>query len=213
MTKLLVLVSGLAGCLSVPDGPPVECKVTSECNTDAGEVCDEGVCYGDPPPGPFAALITPPGKRKSELVAREMLLDGLPQDGYFGTFELEKPVTFSGQIVCPNECGASELAATIVVTRPSGFVGGPLFRQVFDTEPRTGAFQLVLPPVRAGEAEYTVTVNPGKRDQPGTTTSIAELVPPLRTTLSIDKNETGKTLDLGEAVPLAITGTIVDAQD
>jgi hypothetical protein len=213
MKQLLAAVA-LTGCLSVPDGPPKECSVTADCDTANGEVCEEGTCWGNPPAGPFAALLTPPSKRKADLVAREMIIDGFPQDGFWNTFQLEQPVTFTGQIVCPNECISGELGATIVVTRPSSFIGGPLFRQVFETDPRTGTFQLVLPKVRAGEPDYAITVIPDGRQASTGKTSIAELVPPLRTSLSISTSQTGNTIDLGGEEPLlSITGTIVDAQD
>ncbi len=211
MKKLAALLF-VTGCLSVPDAPPVECKVTSDCDTANGEVCEEGVCWGNPPPGPFAVLVTPPAERKTELVSRELIVPDLPVDGYFGDLELRDPVTFSGQIVCPNECTTAELSATITVTRPSTFVGGPTFRQVFETDPQTGTFQLVLPPVGEGEPGYTVTITPDGRQQPRMVTSLAQLVPPLRTTLDITKSETGRTIDLGGDAQV-ITGSIVDAQD
>lgn len=202
----------LAGCLSVPDEPPTECKVTSDCDTAHGEVCEEGVCWGNPPAGPFAVLLTPPSERKTELVSRELVLSELPANGYFDDLELAEPVTFTGQIVCPNECTNAELAATIIVTRPSSFFGGPIFRQVFDTDPRTGAFQLVLPRVQPGEPDYSLTIVPDGRD--GGDKSLAQLVPPLHTTLRLDKSETGRTLDLGGTqTPLVLSGTIVDDKD
>lgn len=211
MKQLAALALLFAGCLSVPDEQPVECKITTDCDTANGEVCEEGVCWGNPPAGPFAVLLTPPSELKTEMVSRELILDSLPSAGYFDDLELGKPVTFSGQVVCPNECAQAQLSATIVATRPSSFAGGPAFRQVFDTDPRTGTFQLVLRPVGDGEPDYTITIVPDGRD--GNEDSLAQLVPPLRTTLSITKNEAGKTIDLGSSDPLEITGTIVDAND
>ncbi len=215
MKHLTAFVIVLGGCLSVPNEAPVECKVTSDCDTATGEVCEEGVCWGNPPVGPFAVLVTPPSERKTSLVSRELIVSSLPADGYFGDLELGEPLTFSGTIVCPNECTTAELAATITVTRPSSFVGGPTFRQVFDTDPRTGSFQLVLPPVGDGEPDYTITIVPDFRQQPRTDgESLARLVPPLRTTLSIKNSQAGNTIDLGgEDAPVLISGTIVDAQD
>lgn len=211
MIRLSALSLLLAGCLSVPDSQPVECKVQSDCDTANGEVCEEGTCWGNPPAGPFAVLITPPGERKTDSVAREMIVDSLPADGYFGDLELGAPATLSGQIVCPNECANTDLGASIVVTRPSSFVGGPSFRQVFDTDPRTGAFQLVLPRVLDGEPSYTMTVIPEGRDS--SEESLARQVPPLRTILTLDKSEAGRTIDLGSADPRIIEGSIVDAND
>ena len=210
MKQLAALALLLAGCLSVPDAQPVECKLTSDCDTANGEVCEEGVCWGNPPTGPFAVLLTPPSERKTDAVSRELIVDSLPADGYFGDLELGAPVTFTGQVVCPNECGQTELSATIVVTRPSSFAGGPAFRQVFETDPRTGGFQLVLPSVGDGESDYTITIIPDGRAGED---SLARLVPPLRTSLSIMKSESGKTIDLGSSAPLEITGSIVDAND
>jgi len=211
----LAISSSQLGCLAVPASPDVECKVTADCDTDHGEVCDEGVCWGNPPPGPFAALITPPTERKREIVSRELTLEAIPADGYFGDIALQEAVTFSGQIVCPNECSESTLGATIVVTRPSSFVGGPTFRQVFTSDPTTGTFQLALPRVQPGEPPYTITATPDGRDLPGTNTeTIAELVPPLHIQLALDNSQAGKTLDLGGESPLTtITGSIVDLQD
>lgn len=210
MNQLAALALLLAGCLSVPDAQPVECKITSDCDTANGEVCEEGVCWGNPPAGPFAVLLTPPSARKTDAVSRELILDSLPADGYFGDLDLGAPVTFTGQVVCPNECAQAELSATIVATRPSSFAGGPVFRQVFETDPRTGGFQLVLPPVGDGEPDYTITIIPDGR---GGEDSLARLVPPLRTSLSINKSQSGKTIDLGSSDPLEISGTIVDAND
>ncbi len=212
--RAVVFSTILAGCLSVPDGPAVECKVTSDCDTANGEVCEEGVCWGNPPVGPFAALITPPIERKNTVVSREVRLESLPADGYFGDLGLQEPVTFSGQVVCPNECTNASLAATIVVTRPSAFVGGPGFRQVFTSDPDTGTFQIVVPRVQPGEADYEITVVPDGRDQPGSAPAINELVPPFHTRLTLDKDQNGKTIDLGGGSPLGtVAGTIVDFQD
>jgi hypothetical protein len=207
---VLAVAVALGGCLSVPDETPVQCKSNADCDTANGEVCEENVCWGNPPPGPFAALIAPPTKRKDELVSHELLIDALPQDGYFGDLMLAEPVTYSGQVVCPNECGDEMLAASIEVTRPSTFPGGPGFRQVFLTDPRTGTFQLVLPRVRPGEPDYSITIIPAGRsaDDPFV---MANLVPPLRTTLSLDTSQIGKTFDLGgESLPVILTGEIVD---
>ncbi len=210
-----ILATTAIGCLSVPDSPTVECQVTADCDTAHGEVCDEGVCYGNPPPGPFAALLTPPSERKHDAVAHEFTLESLPADGLFGDLALAAPVSFSGQVVCPNECSETALGASIVATRPSKFVGGPTFRQVFTSDSATGAFEIEVPPVEAGEAPYTITIVPGGRDTPSTgARSLAELVPPLHTQLALDNNLTGKAIDLGGTTPLpTISGSIVDIHD
>ena len=213
LARVLLAGALAGGCLSVPDEKPVECKVTSDCDTANGEVCEEGVCWGNPPPGPFAALIAPPTSRKDELVPHEQILQAIPADGYFGDLILEQAVVYSGQVVCPNECGTELLSASIEVTRPSTFPGGPGFRQVFSTDPRTGTFQLVLPPVHPGESDYAITITPDNRTADPATGQMANLVPPLRTSLSLVANQSGKTYDLGgTTLPITISGTIVDFQ-
>lgn len=211
MKQFSLLALLLAGCLSVPDEQPVECKVQSDCDTANGEVCEEGVCWGNPPAGPFAVLLTPPSEHRLDMVPREIILEALPQNGYFDDLELGRPVTFSGQVVCPLECSQSQLAATIVATRPSTFVGGPAFRQSFESDERTGLFQVVLPPINPGEPDYTLTIIPDGRD--GNEEGLARVVPPLRSSLSIMKSEAGNTIDLGGSKQPVIEGSIVDAND
>ncbi|HRC56826.1 MAG TPA: hypothetical protein PKU97_12930, partial [Kofleriaceae bacterium] len=46
-----------AGCLSVPDEDEPQCRRASDCDQAVGEVCEEGVCWGDPPSVPLAAIV------------------------------------------------------------------------------------------------------------------------------------------------------------
>jgi len=214
--KRFLVLAPLAACLSVPDGPAPECKVTSDCDTANGEVCDEGICYGNPPPGPFAALVSPPSERKNDVVSREVELLEIPADGHLGDVALDAPVTYTGQIraFCPtpSDCTDISLGATITVTRPSIFQGGPTYRQVVTTEPRTGLFQLVVPRTRDIDQPYTITVIPeGRGDEPDMGITPAQLVPPLRTELRIADNETGKTLDLGGITLATIDGKVTNS--
>ena len=50
----------MAACIAAPgpDDRPA-CTSVADCNGVAGEVCDEGVCWGDPPIGSFAAVLSP----------------------------------------------------------------------------------------------------------------------------------------------------------
>ena len=73
MKRAVLLLTLLAGCLDVPSGPDVECSTTSDCDSASGEICDEGVCWGNPPQGMYAVVISPPSSRK-DLVPRELTM-------------------------------------------------------------------------------------------------------------------------------------------
>src|SRR5690606_14469465 len=117
----------LAGCLEVPAGPGQECRVDADC--DAGEGCGEGLCWGAPPAGVFAATLSAPAKRE-DLIATELALLELPADGWLGDVQLEAPVTISGRVeaYCPSanqSCSTLSIGAEVRVTRPARFPGGP----------------------------------------------------------------------------------------
>ncbi|MEO8703020.1 MAG: hypothetical protein ABI867_23440, partial [Kofleriaceae bacterium] len=203
----------LPACLSVPDGPKPECESNTDCDTAHGEVCEEGVCWGNPPPGSFAAIVTPPSERKSDLVSRELELVSIPPDGYLGDVALEQPVLYTGQIiaVCPApvaQCDTTPLGATIVVTRPSFFAGGPGYRQVVTTDPRNGSFAIALPPTRPDDPAYTVTVVPDGRDPAPGTIDTGELVPPMQARLRVAEDQNGKSFQLGATALPTIEGKI-----
>lgn len=213
--KALALIL-LAGCLSVPEGGEIECQTNADCDNAHGEVCQENVCWGNPPPGPFAAVVTPPSELNNRLVTREIPNLLIPDDGWLGDIALDEPVTYSGQVVptcaAPVDCSTTALGAKITVTRPSQFQGGPGISISTETDPRTGKFELVVPRTRANEAPYEVTVVPSGRggSYPGETTP-GQLVPPMRTTLAITDNVANQMLPIGGASLLKIDGSIVDA--
>ena len=61
----------LAGCLEVPHGAGDRSATTTrDCNAAHGEVCDEGVCWGNPPTGLFAATLSPPSDARGSDVDR-----------------------------------------------------------------------------------------------------------------------------------------------
>ena len=62
-------LSLLVGCVDVAVGPQPQCKRQSDC--DPGEACQEGVCWGNPPAGMFAATLGPPSGR-TDLVPVEI---------------------------------------------------------------------------------------------------------------------------------------------
>src|SRR5678816_211888 len=84
-----------AACIDVPDGPAPECKATADCDRAAGEVCEDGTCWGNPPPGPFAALVSPPKEHLDDLVSREIEDLPIPDFGWIGDISLDEPVTYS----------------------------------------------------------------------------------------------------------------------
>ncbi len=214
----LVVGSILGGCLAVPDGKAPECKLTSDCDTVNGEVCDEGVCYGNPPAGMFVAIVSPPSERKAELVSRELSSLEVASDGQLGDIALEEPVTYMGQLrlLCPAplDCSETKLGASISVTRPSLFSGGPGFSAVVQTEPRTGKFELVLPRTRDNDAPFSLTVVPeGRGDAPPTTGELtpARMVPPLRMELAVAESQSNQILDLGAVELPTVRGTLTSS--
>ena len=193
------------------------CQSTDDCAS--GEVCQEGTCWGNPPAGMFAAQIVPSGDR-SDLATSEIPMLAIPQNGWLGSVTFPAPVTFSGRVeayCAPGNttCMSSSLGATITVTRPSEFAGGPPFREVITAKDAvargTSSFTAPLPVTGANDAPYVVTIVPdGRGDQPPTTgTSPAMLAPPMRATLTATDN-TSTIFVLGSAMTQQITGTITD---
>ena len=124
MTRLLALTL-LAGCLSVPRQQKPACSSSDDCG--GGEVCDEGVCYGNPPAGMFAAALGAPSDR-TNVVQTELPQLAVPSDGWLGDVVIDSPITLAGRVVAycaaPMACTDATLPATITVTRASLFPGG-----------------------------------------------------------------------------------------
>lgn len=216
-TILNVLVASIAatGCLDVPASLKPECTEQSECDTTNGEVCEEGVCWGNPPEGTFAAVISPPSDQP-DLVAKELTQLVISESGWLSGLMLERPVSISGQLdaVCtpPVVCDRP-ITATITITRDSHFAGGPGFKTVVST---TGgldgaSFEVNLPRTRDGDAEYIMTIVPeGRGDQPGTGITPAQLVPPMRTELGVPGNMSKVFMMGGLNLPV-VDGTLLGA--
>lgn len=210
----------LGGCLDVPSGPAPECTTASDCDSANGEVCDEGTCYGNPPQGMYALVISPPAERK-DLVPRELVMPAIADDGWIADLALEKPSVFSGRVeaICnaPNPCDRGSVGATITITRPSAFKGGPGFKVIADAEsgPDTNgpAFEIALPKTSVSDAPYVVTVIPtGRGDEPQSgSPSAAELYPPMRFALDAKNNSYTRTIMLGGATLPTIDGSVVGA--
>jgi hypothetical protein len=209
----LAWAASLAGCLSVPDGPAPMCQSTSDCDQAHGEVCDEGVCWGNPPPGPFAAVISPPSTRR-DLVPRELPQVDIPPDGWMGDLALDAPVLLKGRIVafCPppmSGCDSKTLGATVTVSRRSQFHGGPGFKAVVNVESGADSFAIPVPRTRVGDDPYTVTIVPAGGLQAGTDPSPAEQVPPLRMQVSITATAaTNGVIELGGLDLPVVSGTL-----
>ena len=218
-TVLVALGLG-AGCLEVPGAQGSECKVDSDCNTASGEVCFEGLCYGDPPLGMYAATLSAPITRE-DLIATEVPLLTLFSDGDLGPLTLETPVTFSGRVeaACSTSqttCSTMSIAAQVRITRPSRFPGGPALRLVALSKsgmPRgTDSFTIEIPRTHPGDPPYRITIDPeGGSDTPPTHggKDPAQLVPPRRLALAAETDIEHQTYALGSNA-VQISGTLKD---
>ncbi len=218
---LLVPVSAaLCGCLAVPSGPAPECTKASDCDTANGEICDEGTCYGNPPQGMYAVVISPPAERQ-DLVPRELVMPAIADDGWIADLALQRPTVFTGRVEAscnpPTPCDRGAIGATITITRPSMFKGGPGFKVIADAKTSLDSsgpsFEVALPKTAANDTQYLVTVIPtGRGDEPqGGSPSAAELYPPMRFTLDAKNNSYTKTILLGGATQPTVDGTVVGA--
>lgn len=197
------------GCLSVPETAQPMCSSTDDCAS--GETCFQSVCYGNPPTGSYAAVLSPPSDRV-DLAQVEMPSIALPDSGDLGTLALEAPGTFAGtlQAVCaaPSDCANSGLGATITITRPSTIANGQPFRAAVNTS--TPSFQLAVPASHG--TGYTVLIMPnGRGDSPSGGVSAAQIVPPLRLTdVMIGDDHATLPITLGGSDLATIEGQLAD---
>jgi len=206
-------LAALGACLHVPDGPAPMCSVSADCDQMHGEVCEEGVCWGNPPPGPFAAVVSPPGT-SHDLVPRELPAVSIPDFGWMGDLALEAPLPLNGRILafCATPMTGCDttttLGATVTVSRHSQFRGGPGFKTVINVDAGADSFAIPVPRTRPGDEPYTVTIVPAGGQVPGT--GPAERVPPLRMQVSVTANIPASPIVLGGANLPVITGTLTD---
>jgi hypothetical protein len=186
------------------------CESTSDCDVANGEICDDGICWGNPPPGTFAAILSPPSSRAT-LASQEIPQLVINRDGWIDQLQLDKALVYQATLACqaPITCDAAALSATITVTRPSTFPGGPGFRSVVKSDSGK-PFSITVPPNEGASlaATYTVTIIPDGRDEMASMTTPAQILPPLRTQLTIEGNSTGKIIELGGLGLPTISGTI-----
>lgn len=207
-----------SACLEIPRGPAQECVADADCETALGEACSNGVCYGGPPSGTFAAVITPPSDR-SDLITVELPDFILPANGDLSTLVLETPARIGGRIeaYCAQSCEGTSIAATIVITRAPLFPGGTGFSTVVTSKdglPRgSNSFSVAVPRSKPGEPPYVMSVVPegnGALPPPNGATSAAELAPPSSIELTASADIDIGTLVLGSAGAQVITGTLTD---
>jgi hypothetical protein len=220
MMRHAVALAGLAGCLEVPSGPVQECVSAKDC--DAGEVCTEGLCYGAPPEGTFAATISAPSSR-DDVVASELAAITLPQDGWLGEIQLETPVTISGRVEAHcdtgnQSCSTLSIGAQIRLTRPSRIPGAPALRFSVQSKPDlprgTDSFTIRVPRTLPSDQPWSVTIDPeggGVKPPSNGATEPAELVPPRKLSLSVTDDLEHQTYTLGGPDQIAITGNLRDA--
>jgi len=191
----------LPGCISKDPGPTAMaamCESSTDCDQAAGEVCDEGVCWGDPPDSArFAALLVPPASR-SDLSAAVLPLLSISSDGTVAGLDFPEAAEIHGRVLlaCPGEgmpyvCGDDEsVAAQIRIERAPSFTGGPASTRLIDAAPAIGpgndAFSFLLP--IDPDAEYRITIIPddavgGEAIAPG------EIAPPRQITVTAESTQ------------------------
>ncbi len=216
--RAAVAAIALAGCVSVPKLGQPKCSSDSDCATD-GEVCQDGLCWGDPPAGTFAAALAPPVDR-TDLVTTELPMLALPAGGWLGNLVLDASVTISGRVeaycAAPAQCDSNSLGAAIIVTRAPMFAGGPGFRATVQSQsgvPRGAAsFSITVPRTHDGDPPYIVSILPDGRSQPPTSGGVAdaELAPPAQISMLATDN-VNTTFTLGSASSPLITGAVTDS--
>ena len=225
MRAALIVVVGVSlwsACLSVPDpgGLPPQCTQTSDCNSAAGEICDTGVCWGNPPSGMFEALVGAPASNTALAQAESSNLD-ISADGWFPDLVLPPSVTFSGRVemACPaspnpndGDCGARpSVAAQVTITRPPRIAGGPQLRVVTTSAAglMTGASFTVQLPRSLDNENYVVTVVPAHSD-PATSTTVPDAVdaPPVRRLLSLTEDSNSADFELSDPSLPILSGVV-----
>ena len=218
--KLALALACLSACLQIPEPPAQECALDADCNTAIGEACNGGVCYGGPPAGMFAAVVTPPSDR-SDLITSELPQLTLPADGDLATLVLAQPSRISGRIEAycslPQTCEGTSIAATIVISRAPLFPGGTGFSTIVtakDGLPRgSNSFSVTVPTSQPGDPPYSMSIVPtgnGALPPANGATSAAEQAPPKLLSLAAPGDIDTGTIVLGGAQSQVISGSLTD---
>lgn len=152
---LALALASLAACLPGVDdeAPIVECDQPADCNLAAGEVCDVGVCWGDPPVGTYAAVIAPPTELRGILIktaipSLSMDADGTLGDGTDHALTLDEAVLVRGRVTipCPATLACSDrlgLAGQLRWYRDPAFPGGPRLSETAEVSD-DGSYEVAL---------------------------------------------------------------------
>jgi hypothetical protein len=218
----IALAFTLAGCIDVvtpPEGVEPMCEVTADCDVAEGEICDQGICWGDPPENTrFAAILIPP-EGQPDLVPTELPALSIGDDGTVPGLDFVAAKTLSGKVrlLCDASAACDPMAsvsARITVKRASRIPGGPAYKRTVVSQAgvREGpAFTLRLPPTGASDGSYEVTITP---DDTGVEAgeSPAALAPPIRFSLAVTADMNGLDWVLGNPEELKVVkGRVVDA--
>ena len=192
-----------SACIADPGSGDLKmCDETADCDSGNGEVCDDGVCWGDPPEGvTFAAVLVPPDDRTDLPVAVVPALS-IADDGTIVGLSFPQAVTVSGRVLlaCPDievdpdpvyDCGPERsVGAQITIERASPFPGGPVLSRTIVAAGAVGpgedAFSFLLP--REAGVEYHITITPDEATG-GDDIAPGELAPPRQITLSADGDQ------------------------
>jgi len=210
----------VAGCLKVPGSEPAPmCYSKDDCDAAAGEVCDEGVCWGAAPDSDYAAVIGPPYTTRSDLVATEIPNVSIALDGWMQNLQVESAVTLTGvvRLACvlggPDCNDAVAVPAAVRVTRGSRIPGGPGFDTTTDSVPGSEgelSFALALPPPGPDDPPYQLTITPAFVEDDASINP-AEIAPPLHFTLAKGAELDALDIILGAGPLRRVSGRVVDA--
>ncbi len=198
------------------DLPPM-CEADVDCDQAQGEICDVGICWGDPPDDlSFGAIIVPPEGR-DDLVASEVPELIIEDDGTVEGLVFSDFVVLSGRITLATTTTAS-IAAQIKIRRPSRIQGGPAYSRTIiagaDVLNGELAFEIRLPKLGPSDTPYQVEIIPddGTLSDPGTDATPADLAPPLRFSFQGDHDLIGAEWALGDPEQMKlVAGRVVDA--
>ncbi len=221
LIKTLTLVAAslsASGCLEdASSGGASMCDISSDCN--GAQICDEGVCWGDPPDtSAFAAVLIPPADRP-DLAPTELVDIGIAPDGTIVGLEFGPTVLVHGRVVLgcdardAEACEDSLVPAQITIERSATFAGGPAYRRTVLTNIGASAdedsFSVRLP---QDGAEYRVTVTPDEASLDAIASGGSQIqAPPFSTTIRTD-GDVAVVWELGRPDQLkAIEGCITSA--
>jgi len=215
------------GCLDEPpivDPEATQCSVDTDCDVVNGEVCDKGICWGNPDNDlQFAALLVPPSGR-DDIVPTEILSLDVASDGTISNLVFGDYVTLAGRVILacqddsvPDLCDDSvSTSAKLFIHRKSRVLGGPRYTRTVDVAPSitsgNAAFSIRLPRLQEGDDPYEITILPGDTTPDVGSVTPAMLAPPLKVTVDGLQNELGVEWRLGDPEEhVLVAGRVLDA--